>query len=159
MHCLGCPGKTSSPAAGDQPAGGDRRAVGSRWLLPGRCPPRSCSGSLSHPPPLGSPVFPAFLRVRGCRASRQFLRARSPPRGPGSFYSASVSLFGGPSPVPASLRVAFICPHIPSFPSTATSLVVRNRRVPPFFPSLWAKIYLFFLICMFARLKFQAEKF
>lgn len=46
----------------------------------------------------------------------------------------------------------------PSFPSTATSLVVRNRLVPPFFSSLWAKIYLFFLVCMFARLKFKAKK-
>lgn len=84
------------PAAGLQ---GTRRLAAAAELSWGEslAPPRALSSRElqrvpSHPPPLGSPVFPAFLRVLGCRASRQFLRARSPPRGPCSFYSASVSL-------------------------------------------------------------------
>lgn len=149
------------PAAGLQ---GTRRLAAAAELgrvagsSPGAVLPGVAAGPLSSAPSRFS-CFPRFSA--GTRLSRVApISPRALPS-PGTLQlllRVGVSLFGGSSPVPASLRVAFICPQIPSFPSTATSSVVRNRLVPPFFSSLWAEIYLFFLVCMFARLKFKAEK-
>lgn len=86
---------------------------------PGAVLPGSCSGSLRIRPLPAPPAprlprlprHPRSWRVCCCRASRQFLRARSPPRGSCGFYSASLSLLGGPSPALAFPRAVVIYPR------------------------------------------------
>lgn len=157
MRCLGCPGETSSQAAGDLPAGDRRRAGESRWLLPGRCPPGSCSGSPRIRPLsalLFSPLFCGYAVV----ARRANFSARAPLPGDPAASTPRRCLCS------VARRLCWLpCGWllfalIPSFPSTATSLVVRNRLVLPFFPPSGPRFTFSFLVCMFARPKFKAEK-
>lgn len=75
---------------------------------PGAVLPGVAVGPFASAP---SPVSPAFLRVRCCRASRQFTRALASPGILRLLLRVGVSQLGGPAPMLAFLLVVFICPH------------------------------------------------